>query len=543
MQYLIGILKRLVAFLFVTLLSFGLFQCAKRGSPSGGPKDTDPPVQVKAEPDGFSTNFRSEKFRIYFDEYIRLQNPQDQLIISPPLKNIPLLSPQGGASKFVEVALQDTLLENTTYTFNFGQSIVDNNESNPAPFLSYVFSTGDYLDSLVLTGTVSDAFNRTADQFISVMLYAIDSIFTDSIVYKQPPTYITNTLDSLTTFSLKNLKAGSYRLIAVKDEGKNNLFDQNEDKIGFVMDTITLPTDSTYALQLFREIRDFDVVQPSLASGNRILFGYFGADEKLDIRPLSNLPDSLNYMFRKEPEKDSINFWFTPPMPDSIIFEVRSDAREFIDTFTVKTRNLGPDSLKLNPSHSRRINIQDKFSINANTPLVKADTSRISIMDQDSMAIAFKARLDTLMNTLAFDFPKEANSSYTIRLLPETLGDFFGTSNDTLFYTIATGSLADYGNLTMNLTGQVQSPVILHLINERGDLLREVIQDSLGRVEFSTLDPAIYRVRAIFDANGNGKWDTGSYLQKTQPERVVYYRQTIDVRANWELEQTFNLQE
>ena len=543
MLFLIGILKRFIASLFIVLLSFGLLQCAKRGTPTGGPKDTDPPVPVKTEPDEFSTNFKDKKFRIYFDEYIRLQNTQDQLIISPPLKYTPLLNPQGGAGKYVEVTIKDTLMDNTTYTFNFGQSIVDNNESNPAPFLSYVFSTGEYLDSLTLSGLVTDAFNRTADEFISVMLYTIDSAFTDSIIYKQPPTYITNTLDSMTTFSLKNLKAGSYRLIAIKDEGKNNLFDQDEDKIGFVLDTITLPTDSTYTLRLFREVRDFDVIQPSLASGNRIQFGFLGEDVQLAITPLSTLPDTLRYLIKKIPEKDTINFWFTPPMPDSLVFEVRSDAKEFIDTFTVKTRNLGPDSLQLNPSHGRSINLQDTFSIGANTPLTKADTSRIQIIDQDSALISFEARLDSLKNALEFEFQKEANSSYTIRLLPETLADFFGSTNDTLFYTIATRSLADFGNLTLNLTGQLDSPIILQLTNDRGDLIREAFHDSLGRVEFNTLDPSIYRVRAIFDANGNGKWDTGNYLLKTQPERVIYYPQTIDVRANWELEQTFNLEE
>lgn len=543
MLFLIGILKRFIASLFIVLLSFGLLQCAKRGTPTGGPKDTDPPVPVKTEPDEFSTNFKDKKFRIYFDEYIRLQNTQDQLIISPPLKYTPLLNPQGGAGKYVEVTIKDTLMDNTTYTFNFGQSIVDNNESNPAPFLSYVFSTGEYLDSLTLSGLVTDAFNRTADEFISVMLYTIDSAFTDSIIYKQPPTYITNTLDSMTTFSLKNLKAGSYRLIAIKDEGKNNLFDQDEDKIGFVLDTITLPTDSTYTLRLFREVRDFDVIQPSLASGNRIQFGFLGEDVQLAITPLSTLPDTLRYLIKKIPEKDTINFWFTPPMPDSLVFEVRSDAKEFIDTFTVKTRNLGPDSLQLNPSHGRSINLQDTFSIGASTPLTKADTSRIQIIDQDSALISFEARLDSLKNALEFEFQKEANSSYTIRLLPETLADFFGSTNDTLFYTIATRSLADFGNLTLNLTGQLDSPIILQLTNDRGDLIREAFHDSLGRVEFNTLDPSIYRVRAIFDANGNGKWDTGNYLLKTQPERVIYYPQTIDVRANWELEQTFNLEE
>jgi len=543
MLFLIGILKRFIASLFIVLLSFGLLQCAKRGTPTGGPKDTDPPVPVKTEPDEFSTNFKDKKFRIYFDEYIRLQNTQDQLIISPPLKYTPLLNPQGGAGKYVEVTIKDTLMDNTTYTFNFGQSIVDNNESNPAPFLSYVFSTGEYLDSLTLSGLVTDAFNRTADEFISVMLYTIDSAFTDSIIYKQPPTYITNTLDSMTTFSLKNLKAGSYRLIAIKDEGKNNLFDQDEDKIGFVLDTITLPTDSTYTLRLFREVRDFDVIQPSLASGNRIQFGFLGEDVQLAITPLSTLPDTLRYLIKKIPEKDTINFWFTPPMPDSLVFEVRSDAKEFIDTFTVKTRNLGPDSLQLNPSHGRSINLQDTFSIGASTPLTKADTSRIQIIDQDSALISFEAHLDSLKNALEFEFQKEANSSYTIRLLPETLADFFGSTNDTLFYTIATRSLADFGNLTLNLTGQLDSPIILQLTNDRGDLIREAFHDSLGRVEFNTLDPSIYRVRAIFDANGNGKWDTGNYLLKTQPERVIYYPQTIDVRANWELEQTFNLEE
>ena len=543
MQFLIGTLKRFVACLFVALLSLVLFQCAKRGTPSGGPKDTDPPVQVRSEPEGFRTNFKSKKFRIYFDEYVRLQNPQDQLIISPPLQNTPLLYPQGAASKYVEVILKDTLLDSTTYTFNFGQSIVDNNESNPASFLSYVFSTGDYLDSLTLEGNVTDAFNRSPDDFISIMLYAIDTAFTDSTIYKRTPTYITNTLDSSTTFTMKYLKAGSYRLVAVKDESKNNRFDQNEDKIGFVPDTIVLPTDSTYTLRLFKEIRDFDVVQPSLASANRIQFGYFGADEELQIKPLSALPDTLRYRFKKEADKDTINFWFTPPMPDSIVFEVRSDAKEFVDTFTVKTRNLAPDSLQLNPSHSRRINIEEAFDIEANTPLIKVDTSKIKIIDQDSMAIAFQTQLDTVANALKFDFAKEANSSYTIQLLPETLADFFGSTNDTLFYTIATSSLADYGNLTMNLAGQVESPIILQLTNERGDLIREVVRESLGQVAFNSLDPSIYRVRVIYDTNRNGKWDTGNYLQKTQPERVIYYPRTIEVRANWELNETFNLAE
>ena len=183
-------LKKLLGLLFVTFMVLALWQCAKRGSPSGGPKDITPPKLVRAEPENFSTNFKATKIRLYFDELIKLEDVQNQLVVSPPFKNPATISPMGGPSRYIEVTIKDTLRENTTYTINFGQSIVDNNEGNPNSFLSYVFSTGDYLDSLTLSGAVKDAINRKADEFISVMLYEIDSAYTDSTIYKQPPLYI-----------------------------------------------------------------------------------------------------------------------------------------------------------------------------------------------------------------------------------------------------------------------------------------------------------------------------------------------------------------
>ncbi|MBT8236340.1 MAG: Ig-like domain-containing protein, partial [Bacteroidia bacterium] len=426
--------KRILSSLFLVFLLLATWQCAKRGSPTGGPKDTTPPVQISADPEEFTTEFEAKNIRLYFDEYIRLDNPQDQLIVSPPLKYLPLLSPQGGASKYVEVGIKDTLKENTTYTINFGQSIVDNNENNPAPFLSYVFSTGTYIDSLTLSGIVTDAFNRTPDTYISVMLYELDSAFTDSTIYQKPPTYITNTLDSLTTFTLQNLKEGSYKLVAVKDQGKNNLFDQDQDKIGFVEDTITLPTDSVYSLNLFREIRDFSMSQPSLVSGNKIIFGYTGGEENIEIQPLTVLPDSMKTLLVKEYERDTLNYWFSPPMPDSIVFEVKNDARDYIDTFTVKARELAADSLLLNPSHSRRINLEEEFQLLSNTPLIQADTTAISIMDQDSVLVAYNHILDTLNNRITLKFNKEPNSGYMVRVMPNAYTNFFGQRNDTLFY-------------------------------------------------------------------------------------------------------------
>ena len=533
--------KRLIAFCFFFLVITACFQCARRGTPSGGPKDETPPVLIRAIPDDMTTNFEPQNIRLYFDEFIRLNDVQNQLIVSPPLKNTPIVSPQGGTRKYVEIELKDTLEENTTYTLNFGQSIVDNNENNPNPFLSYVFSTGDYIDSLTLSGSVRDAFNRDADNFISIMLYEVDTSFTDSTIYKKLPNYITNTLDSATVFELRNLKEGLYSLVAIKDEGKNNLFDQRTDKIAFLAEAIQIPTDSVFELTLFSEIPEFSVAQPSYAAANRIIFGYSGIADSMVIRTLTQLPDTVATKYSKEPEKDTINLWFTPFEADSIVFEISNPVKDYIDTFTVKTRKLAVDSLVLSASHRGKINFDDQFYLQSNIPLKEIDTSRIGILNRDSMAVDFTTELDLENNKILIDFEKEPNESYRVDVLPEFITDLFEQVNDTMQYRLLTGSPADFGNLRLNLVGEVVYPIILQLTTEKGITVREIIADNPMLFEFNNIDPGNYLIRLILDQNGNGIWDTGSYLEKVQPEKVIYYPQSIEVRANWELEQTFTI--
>ena len=534
-------LKKLLGLLFVTFMVLALWQCAKRGSPSGGPKDITPPKLVRAEPENFSTNFKATKIRLYFDELIKLEDVQNQLVVSPPFKNPATISPMGGPSRYIEVTIKDTLRENTTYTINFGQSIVDNNEGNPNSFLSYVFSTGDYLDSLTLSGAVKDAINRKADEFISVMLYEIDSAYTDSTIYKQPPLYITNTGDSLPFFELRNLKAGKYALFGLKDVNKNNMFDQGQDKIGFIEDTITLPTDSIYGLNLFREQLNYKPSVPSLAANNKIIFGYQGDYRDMVIETLTTLPDSVGTTILKERDKDTLNYWFTPTDLDSIIFTVRNDKVQVLDTFTVKMRNLPMDSLKLSASVNGKFNFEDTFSILANTPIVAMDTSNISLMVSDSIPATYTYELDTLRNKIDFDFETEPNQKYSFSLLPGAITDFFGIQNDSLAYNLSTSSFADYGNLTMILSGNVTFPVIVQLTNEKGEVQREIFATEPQAFEFNNLNPGNYVARVIFDENGNGKLDTGNYLEKRQPEEISYYPGTIEIRANWEKEETFIL--
>ena len=177
--------------------------CAKSGTPEGGPRDTIPPVVVRTVPENYSVNFDADEIRIYFDEYVRLNNPTRQMVVSPPFDNPPDITPIGSA-KFIRIKINDTLKPNTTYAINFGKSIADNNEGNEYPYFRYVFSTGTYIDSLTVSGRVKDAFLRQPEEDLTVMLYQINEAYKDSVVFLEKPYYIANVVDSTSGFLLEN---------------------------------------------------------------------------------------------------------------------------------------------------------------------------------------------------------------------------------------------------------------------------------------------------------------------------------------------------
>jgi hypothetical protein len=296
-------------------------------------------------------------------------------------------------------------------------------------------------------------------------------------------------------------------------------------------------------LTLFKEIPDYSVPPPNYAASNKIIFGYNGENETIEIESLTELPDTVKTFISKEPDKDTLNYWFTPFEVDSLVFTVTNERVAQVDTFTVKTRKLAMDSLILNPSHRGGINFHDHFHIAANIPLVKMDTSQISMINKDSAAVDLDIALDTLKNRVIIDFDKDPNENYVLDLLPGALTDFFETTNDTLNFRLSTGSYADYGNLRMTIPGNASYPLIVQLTNEQGEVKREMYVTEPKQLEFNTLEPATYLVRLIFDSNENGQWDTGNYLKKNQPEKVLYYPRELEVRANWELDETFTVSE
>jgi hypothetical protein len=516
--------------------------CAKRGSITGGLKDTLAPVLVSSYPKNYSTGFKGNEITLTFDEYIKLKNTNKQLIISPPLKYEPLITPQT-VSKFIKIEIRDTLKPNTTYSFNFGQSITDNNEGNPLNQFKYVFSTGSHIDSLKLKGVIRDAYEKHVDNFVSVMLYEVNETFKDSTIYKELPRYITNTLDSLRSFEFENLKEGKYLLVALKDKGSNNKFNPKDDKIGFLKNYITVPSDTIYELELFKETLPTKTFKPIQASGNRLLLPYEGKQNYKASAPkivLKNNTEVLETVVTQFPKKDSLQIWYKPIKTDSLSLEVEKD--QYKKKYTVKVKDQKKDTLNITAVQNGTLNFRERFTLETATPLVKFDKSKIKLTNKDSTAVDFTTEYDVFDQKLYVDFKKEPLEKYNFTFLPGALTDFFEKSNDTLSYKLSTKDLSDYGNIILNLKNVKRFPIIVELTNKKGDVvLASDYSEGKTTLEFNLVQPEVFTVRVIYDDNKNKKYDSGSYLDKRYSEEVFYNQEEFDVRANWDRIETIDL--
>lgn len=524
--------------LFLLVLTGSFFNCARRGTPTGGPKDSIPPILTKAVPDIETINFDETKIKIYFDEYVKLNDVKKKLVISPPQKYDPIITPLGTASKFISIKILDTLDPNTTYAFNFGNSIVDNNEENELENFKYVFSTGTYIDSLKISGEVTDIILKESASNIDVMLYEYDSTFTDSIIYKEKPRYIANTIDS-TLYELSNLRKGKYLLIALKDANFNKIYNPETDKIGFVNDTVTLPTDENFNFTIFKEIPLFDLVNPKEANKGHIIFGYMGNPKGINIELLSETPPDFKSEINFDKYKDTINFWYTPFQTDSLNFLVSKD--DYSENFTVRTRSSDIDSLTILKSTSSVLHLIDTFSIESNTPIINVDKSLIKLTDKDTLSVDFNTILSRSKTKLYINFDKQHDQKYAFEMLPNTITDIFGISNDTIAVDLITNTPEDYGTININVVSTKKSSFIVELLNENEIVIRTSKIDNPQIVNFPIVPPGKYLIRVTLDANSNGIWDTGSFLNRRQPEIIKYFDTEIELRANWEFNETINL--
>ena len=522
---------------FLILLALVFVGCAKRGTITGGTKDTIAPILVRSFPKNGTVNFNQKEIKLYFDEYVKLKDVNKQLVVSPPMNNAPEITPSS-ASKFITIRLRDTLKPNTTYSLNFGQSIQDNNESIPYPQFKYVFSTGSYIDSLTVQGRIKDALENKPDNFVNVMLYEMDDKYNDSIIYNEKPRYVTNTLDSLTSFKIENVKAGKYLLVAVKDQNKNYKFDPKTEKIAFYQEPVTVPSTENYALSLFRENAKFKATKPYQVSGNRAVMPFEG-DAKNVKFTLKNGDEMLPVIATKFPEKDSVQLWFKPVKADSLNLSVEKE--NYSKSFVFKIKNQKKDSINFKPVQSSTLALRETYTIVSNTPLVKIDAAKMSLSDKNKAPVAFTTEYDDYNQKLKFNFKKEPLEKYTLQLLPGALTDFNESVNDTLNYKFSTKNTSEYGYMKVKLKNAKSFPVIVQLTDAKGKVLAEEYSENSETVEFFALEPNTFTIRVIYDTNKNKVWDTGNFLEKRQAEEVIYLPEPVTVRSNWDWDQDIDL--
>lgn len=534
----ITLLMKFVLNIIIAVFLLSTIQCAKRASPTGGPKDSIPPVLINASPKLNTTYFNKDEFNLNFDEYVELKDITKQLIISPPLNSSQYkVYPVTGASKKVTLKLLDSLLDNTTYTFNFGESIVDFNESNPSSYLTYTLSTGPTIDSLYIRGRITDAFERETERFISLQLYPVDSIIADTMIYSQKPLYVTSTLDT-TIYRFQNLRAGKYAIIALEDKAGNYFFDQNMDKIGYKEQLIELPKDSIIDLRLFKERTNFFWDKPYFVNDHHIVLSYYGDREEEPFKMISDVPDNFESLVTQSRETDSLNYWFKGAELDSLQFEF--NIKDSLQIKTVQFKNPIPDSLLIDKSTKGSLRIQDKYEIKSNLPIVEVNSEQLIVTNVDTIQIPASLKIEENYDRITVDFEVIPNDRYEITLLPKALIDFWGNTNDTLVYRTSTKKIEDYGNIFLRVKHESPHSYIIELLKNDEVVRRYDTPAEGNNFRFELLDPGKYSVRLIEDANKNKQWDTGSYLDKIQPEKVIYYWKEIDLRANWDMNEIFN---
>ena len=543
------ILKRIIYF---CAIAFTFSSCANVVSPSGGPKDTIPPVVVLSTPENLSCGFTTNNINITFDEYVVLDNPSKNILISPPLENAPEYKLH---NKTLSIKFKETLRQNTTYSINFGSAIKDLHEGNIFKDYVYVFSTGDIIDTLGLEGYVLSASDHKPQEEFIVALYNNnnDSIVQDSLPFFVKPNYITKT-DKTGKFRFSGLKEDNYLLFAIKDSNSNIIFDLPNEDIAFLDSLINPSHHSLDSIALYSFIQE-DSIQKLLKKEIveegllRFVFRYPAQDVNIDI--LETLPDTFSIYPTFSANHDTILWYFTPNK-DSLLYTINYDTLINDTTqMSLKPRNIGGSKRKKQDEGRKSLDIKSNIS---SSKLRPEQDLIISFMEPVTDIILrdttwFITSKDTIFDDLEFHkidsfglrykFNKDFNpgESYKLIIPDSVFYSFKGITNDTTIISFNVPELSEYGNIFV----MVEKPndvaqLIIELMDEKGKIQEKQIVKGSTKIEFKYLTPKKYKIRAILDKDGNGKWSPGDFGKKLLPEAIHYHKDVFDVKANWDID-------
>lgn len=568
---------------FISLAAWIILDgCARQGSPSGGPKDETPPEIISETPPNRSVYFNSTKAVLTFSEFVSLKDPSKEIFVSPPMRVKPVYKAQG---KKIVIEFQEALKENSTYTINFGNSIVDYTEGNPNVNFEYVFSTGSQIDSLSIPGKVVNAFDLKPETGIIVMVYQDDNdtIPLDSLPYKVPPKSASRTTKD-GSFSINNLAPGFYKLFALEDLNNNFIFDLPNERIGFLDSlvnlepppvseipadtlaeadtanlemTISLPDQNSYQLYLFSQRDTVQKLMSKKLIGHNLLQYIFKLPaDSVRISPYNFDPGRSDwYIMEPGVLKDTVNFWLKPGLPDTmrvIVMAMDSiaDTSRYIlskGAFEGKGRKkeATAGSMRISSSNfAGALDLNKPLSLSFAVPVEDYEPDRIRLFTStDSLLVPF-AFNDTLRRTGTIDYKWMPGEIYNVIIEDSVFCDLSNSYNDSTIIRFKVRSMEDYGVLLLNIIpGSYNGQFIVQVMTDKEFVLREKTVRGQGQVEFNYLTPNTYKLKVIYDANSNGKWDTGEYGKKLLPEKVEYYPDAVVVRANWDLQEDWQLKD
>ncbi|MCF6341549.1 MAG: Ig-like domain-containing protein [Bacteroidales bacterium] len=578
-------LRKLPALFLLTVIWMG---CAHPVSPGGGPKDMKPPQVLESKPENGSALFAGNKFSIEFDEFISLENIAEEGLISPPLNKQPDFKIKG---KTLQVKFKEPLKPNTTYTVYFGDAIVDITEKNPLRNFTYIFSTGEQVDSLSLQGEVIDAFNLEPVEDVFVLLYKNnnDSLPFDSLPLAVRPYYLSKT-DENGKFGFFGLADESYLLFALTDLNRNYFFDQPGEAIAF-LDSLALPqyfkiltTDTTssdssaamepdssfaggdslvsqdlpteqytnYTLYLFHHKDTVQkLLKAELVRRNTLRFAFSLPATDIRFEVLNFDLDSSSYKTEFTKEKDTV-IWFLKELPVDTLKLLIWNKGDSLELSTIrlkpqkklKGRKKKDDALKkqylgwTSNVTQRNLVLDQQAEIIFDQPVASSYTdSAMLVTPEDTIYNPAFVFLDSLHRKIQVPFRLEEESKYSIFFPDSSFTDWNGLHSPEIRLDIITKSLRDYGIFTISLHPAEKQAYLIQLLGKKEAVVRQHRFQNDTTIVYNYLLPGKYLLKLIFDDNNNGKWDTGDYLKKRQAEKLIYFMKEINVRANWEIEE------
>lgn len=567
--------------------------CANIGRPDGGPFDEMPPVMVKSSPEQNGLNANKKKISLEFDEYIKLENASEKVVISPPQTKQPTLSTVG---KKIVIDLNDTLIPNTTYTIDFGDAIVDNNEGNALEQFAFTFSTGNAIDTMEVSGVVLNASDLEPKKGMLVGLYSNldDTAFTKTKMERIGRT------DSKGEFKIKGIRPGKYKIYALLDNDQNYMFSQKSEDIAFLdsiivpssfpdtkfdttwVDTVTIDTiieraythyipDNIILKSFQEEYKTQNLLKNDRSSKEKFTL-YFNtkADSLPELKGL-NFDERDAFIIERSQYNDTISYW----LKDSAIYN--------IDTLRLSVTYITKDSLFNDIKKTDTINtITKKVFVKKDRKKKKEEQDTIPIQHLkidascfknvfdgykdgyikaeqpvdsfDRKAIRLTMKKDSTFTEVPFNFIKDDSNVRTYKIIANweesmdyifsidsgAIRSIYGLTNDKIEQQIKIRPIKEYGMIVLHIKGLDNQPAYAELLNKSDNPVRKVkIKDNTA--EFNFLPAGSYYFRLCIDSNNDNEWTTGDFGKKKQPEEVFYYNGKIDLKAMWTIEQDWDL--